>query len=179
LTFDRCEKCKGTWLDRGELSQFNSLDKDLPESGSLISFEKKTDMACPRCDQRGENNSLFQIPYSFEENVSQAELYVGDNLSFADNQDFTVECWAYRNTGNTHNFWSIGTEGTRRVQLQSSLFEVFGGFISRGFTAPSINACKCAKSALESDWRNRLDVIWRFGKIHGLVEIRDLVPKDK
>ena len=71
---------------------------------------------------------------------TQAELYVGDDLSFADNQDFTVECWAYRNTGNTHNFWSIGTETTRRVQLQSSLFEVFGGFISRGFTAPSINA---------------------------------------
>jgi Zn-finger nucleic acid-binding protein len=76
LTFDRCEKCKGTWLDRGELSQFNSLDKDLPESGSLISFERETDMTCPRCDQRGEKHSLFQIPYSFEENVSQAELYV-------------------------------------------------------------------------------------------------------
>ena len=71
---------------------------------------------------------------------TQAELYVGDDLSFADSQDFTVECWAYRNTGNTHNFWSIGTETTRRLQLQSSLFEVYGGFISKGFTAPSINA---------------------------------------
>ena len=76
LTFDRCEKCKGTWLDSGELAKFNSLEKDLPTSNSMVTFEKKTDLVCPRCEQNGSNRSLYQIPYSFEENVSQAELYV-------------------------------------------------------------------------------------------------------
>jgi hypothetical protein len=72
--------------------------------------------------------------------TTNTQLYVGADLSFAANQDFTVECWAYRRNGTTHNFWSIGTNTTLRLQLQSNLFEVFGGFISKPFTPASINA---------------------------------------
>lgn len=42
LQFDRCEKCKGTWLDGGELAQFANLKNDLPNSDSMVSYEKKT-----------------------------------------------------------------------------------------------------------------------------------------
>ena len=76
---------------------------------------------------------------AYFDGTTNTQLYVGDDLSFADSQDFTVECWAYKFSGISSNFWSIGTETTLRVQLQSNLFEVYGGFISKPYTTASIN----------------------------------------
>ena len=76
LQFDRCEKCKGTWLDGGELAQFSNLKNDLPNSDSIVSDEKVTSFNCPRCEQSGKTHPLYEIPYTAEDSSSQAELFV-------------------------------------------------------------------------------------------------------
>jgi Zn-finger nucleic acid-binding protein len=35
------KKCKGTWLDGGELAQFANIKSDLPNAESMVSYEKK------------------------------------------------------------------------------------------------------------------------------------------
>ncbi len=76
LQFDRCEKCKGTWLDGGELAQFANLKSDLPNAESLVSYEKKSKLNCPRCEQSGKSHALYEIPYTDDQSFSQAELFV-------------------------------------------------------------------------------------------------------
>ena len=92
----------------------------------------------------GSSNSITtsgQLYQAFFNATTNTQLYVGvSGSSIAASQNFTVECWGYRLNSGTHNFWSIGTETTGRLQLQATLVEVFGGAFSRGFTAPSINA---------------------------------------
>jgi hypothetical protein len=92
----------------------------------------------------GSSNSITtssQLYQAYFNATTNTQLYVGvSGSSIAANQNFTVECWGYRLNSNTHNFWSIGTETTGRLQLQATLVEVFGGAFTRGFTAPSINA---------------------------------------
>ena len=92
----------------------------------------------------GSSNSITtpdQLYQAFFNAATNTQLYVGvSGSSIAASQNFTVECWGYRLNSGTHNFWSIGTETTGRVQLQATLVEVYGGAFSRSFTAPSINA---------------------------------------
>ena len=92
----------------------------------------------------GSSNSITtpnQLYQAFFNAATNTQLYVGvSGSSIAASQNFTVEFWGWRNNTGLHNFWSIGTETTGRVQVQSSLVEVFGGAYSRSYTAPSINA---------------------------------------
>jgi Zn-finger nucleic acid-binding protein len=76
LKFDRCETCKGCWLDKGELAQFANLENDLPSGHSNYSLETKTNKICPRCEQSGKELYLYEIPYSFDQNFSKAEVFV-------------------------------------------------------------------------------------------------------
>jgi Zn-finger nucleic acid-binding protein len=76
LKFDRCETCKGCWLDKGELAQFVNLENDLPTTNNDLPLETKTNKTCPRCEQSGKLNFLYEIPYSFDPDFSKAQVFV-------------------------------------------------------------------------------------------------------
>jgi Zn-finger nucleic acid-binding protein len=65
VDIDSCEKCNGTWVDRGELARIVGMKKDLP-MGEPAKVEDLTDrssllkLICPRCE------GVEMEPYYFE-----------------------------------------------------------------------------------------------------------------
>jgi len=111
------------------------------QSGTSYSFTVYATNSVGNSSASTSSNSTVTTSQLYQANFSASnELYVGSHPGIAANQDFTVECWAIRNTLNTHNFWSIGTETTGRIQLQSALMEVFGGAFSKSYTAQGTGA---------------------------------------
>lgn len=43
LTFDFCEKCNGTWLDAGELTELGSILKDMPITDGSAPYKVEDD----------------------------------------------------------------------------------------------------------------------------------------
>ena len=48
LYFDRCDKCKGLWMDKGELARTTGSAHDFPEPAKAMTGPK-TNYACPKC----------------------------------------------------------------------------------------------------------------------------------
>lgn len=57
LIFDRCESCKGMWMDKGELARISFSEHDFPET---VQFEQayETKFECPKC-----THDLYQVGY--------------------------------------------------------------------------------------------------------------------
>ena len=51
IEVDSCPNCRGMWLDVNELDKLEDVvfDDDA-QKGSLIHFQKKTDIPCPHCE---------------------------------------------------------------------------------------------------------------------------------
>lgn len=48
LNFDRCETCKGMWMDKGELALTTGSDADFPDPLTAQNGPK-TSLHCPKC----------------------------------------------------------------------------------------------------------------------------------
>lgn len=48
LNFDRCDQCKGMWMDKGELARTTSSPNDFPDPTRAASGPK-TNKKCPKC----------------------------------------------------------------------------------------------------------------------------------
>lgn len=51
LNFDRCEECKGMWLDKGELARMTGNSKDFPDP-QMIKPGNKSPRQCPKCPEK-------------------------------------------------------------------------------------------------------------------------------
>ena len=49
LFFDRCDSCKGMWLDKGELARTTGSSNDFPDPARAMSGPA-TDKNCPKCE---------------------------------------------------------------------------------------------------------------------------------
>lgn len=48
LNFDRCDKCKGMWMDKGELARTSGSANDFPDPKTITSGLPST-KSCPKC----------------------------------------------------------------------------------------------------------------------------------
>lgn len=48
LNFDRCDECKGMWMDKGELARTSGSANDFPDSKTITSGLPST-KNCPKC----------------------------------------------------------------------------------------------------------------------------------
>ena len=67
LTVDRCDSCKGLWLDKGELAQYANAEEDLPDFDKSIKELKATKIPCPNCKEHRKNEMLLELPYSSDD----------------------------------------------------------------------------------------------------------------
>lgn len=63
LVFDRCETCKGIWLDRGELSRVSGNSEDFPTS---VPSGLSSSRFCPKCPPK---TALTEIIYTKESKI--------------------------------------------------------------------------------------------------------------
>ena len=68
LTVDRCESCKGVWLDKGELGQYANSNQDIPDFEKSIQSLKPTRYPCPNCLEHQKSEKLFELPYTSDSN---------------------------------------------------------------------------------------------------------------
>ena len=58
LQVERCEGCKGIWMDKGELARYANTPTDLPagsyEKGMLVG------LSCPSCKEKNKTSGLYQ-----------------------------------------------------------------------------------------------------------------------
>lgn len=64
LVVDRCEQCHGTWMDKGELSQFVASSSDLPQQQNSLAAGTPANLNCPSCLRSKKTNPLMIIPYA-------------------------------------------------------------------------------------------------------------------
>ena len=64
LHVERCQDCKGVWMDKGELARYANLTEDLP--ASTYATGKATTFVCPSCKLKNEERPLYQTAYSNE-----------------------------------------------------------------------------------------------------------------
>jgi Zn-finger nucleic acid-binding protein len=76
LHADKCDKCKGTWLDGKELSQLTGMSEDLPKIDQMLEVGKKTKIPCPRCLFARNPSLLIEIPYSYATEDTKKELFI-------------------------------------------------------------------------------------------------------
>jgi Zn-finger nucleic acid-binding protein len=62
LHVERCEQCKGVWMDKGELARYANLSEDLP--AGTYNTGKPTTYSCPSCKLKNEKKPLYQTAYS-------------------------------------------------------------------------------------------------------------------
>jgi Zn-finger nucleic acid-binding protein len=62
LQVERCQACKGVWMDKGELARFANLSEDLP--ASVINTGRATIYSCPTCKLKNEDHPLYKTPYA-------------------------------------------------------------------------------------------------------------------
>jgi Zn-finger nucleic acid-binding protein len=67
LTVDRCETCKGIWMDKGELARFANLKEDLP--GLNFATGTPTPYSCPSCEDKQLKQPLYMVNYQDAINV--------------------------------------------------------------------------------------------------------------
>jgi len=60
VTLDMCDRCKGSWFEKGELADICELAEDVPDLPRALSTAKPTGFGCPRC--KGEK--LVEMEYS-------------------------------------------------------------------------------------------------------------------
>ena len=60
VTLDLCDRCKGSWFEKGELADACELAEDIPDLQVALSTAKPTDYICPHC--KGEK--LVELEYS-------------------------------------------------------------------------------------------------------------------
>jgi Zn-finger nucleic acid-binding protein len=58
LQVDRCESCKGIWMDKGELARFANTTKDLP--GNILEGATISGLNCPSCHEKKHTSGLYQ-----------------------------------------------------------------------------------------------------------------------
>ena len=59
LFFDRCDKCKGMWMDKGELARASGSESDFTDAKTLTSGLPSTKV-CPKCPGKPH---LFEVLY--------------------------------------------------------------------------------------------------------------------
>ena len=59
LQVDRCEGCKGIWMDKGELGRYANTTRDIPEK--LIEAATVSGLNCPSCRAKNHTSGLYQI----------------------------------------------------------------------------------------------------------------------
>ncbi len=67
LHVERCEDCKGVWMDKGELARYANLSVDLPSAAYTTT--NATTYSCPTCKLKKENHLLFQTAYAEDLNL--------------------------------------------------------------------------------------------------------------
>ena len=58
LQVERCEGCKGVWMDKGELARYANLPQDLP--AEAYASGTVTTLICPSCSQKKLTHELYQ-----------------------------------------------------------------------------------------------------------------------
>jgi len=64
VSLDFCSDCKGIWFDRGEVSEYFELSRDLPDLGEEDREEQPSGMACPRCPATELTQLRYAPPYA-------------------------------------------------------------------------------------------------------------------
>jgi Zn-finger nucleic acid-binding protein len=62
LQVERCESCKGVWMDKGELARYANLPEDLPIG--TYGTGKATTFSCPACKLKNEKQPLYQTAFA-------------------------------------------------------------------------------------------------------------------
>jgi len=63
VTVDMCDKCNGTWFEKGEIASYFELSQDIPNKQEALATAKETGLKCPRCRKVG----LLELEYCQQE----------------------------------------------------------------------------------------------------------------